>query len=130
MNRITAETGPTGITVITVPANMPFVTVEFDGLHEPAGPGETAPDGPRIMRALAQSGMVAAVFGCPHGAVAIVPVEPAPQDSDEEECARVSAQHALARVFQQGEHEGMASPARETRSCTSRRYPEELQERL
>ena len=126
--RITAETGPTGITVITAPEGMAFVTVELDGRHPPAEPGQDAPDGPEIVDSLMKSGIVAAAFCCPHGAVAIIRVDPPPAGQDEQDCAQASARDALEVFFRHGGHQGLATPTRENRSCTRRYYAENLTE--
>ena len=122
---ITAQTGPTGITIIEVPPGTAVVAVEFDGQYPPAQPGQDAPDAPRIVQALSETGIVAAAFGCPHGAVAIVRIAPSPADQEEDDCAQASVRESLAMIFRHGEHAGLATPARETRNCTRRYYGED-----
>ena len=111
----------TGMSIVTIPEETPFIAVEFESATRPPEPwGTISPDGPAIRDRFADSPSVMAAYACPHGAVAIVLLDKKPHTAAERKRAWRTVVKHLLQLLRGGEGKPRirARPVKEERPCT------------
>ena len=123
------ERGPNNLTIISVPADIPYIVIEIEAPGPPAPWGKLHPQGRQIAERISKSPSVLATYACPHGAIAIILLD---QHFTPQEKKQVRQQvQAHLKKFLKGSNSKpriRAKFAQESRTC-SKAYQEELDAR-
>ena len=111
----------TGMSIVTIPEDIPVIAVEFESTTRPPEPwGAISPDGPAIRDRFMDSPSVMAAYACPHGAVAIVLLDKNLHTAAERKMAWRTAVKHLLQLLPGGEGKPRirAKPVEGEMSCT------------